>query len=107
MLELRLLLLHVPGSYTEPCTGTCHSHQTEPDSGLGLPQEAASHRAPEPRPCSLSLLPSGLPILPVPSLKLGLWSLPLAWRPQLPGSTGKEKLPMTPEASHCFEQAGL
>lgn len=49
----------------------------------------------------------GLPTLPVPGLKLGLWSLPLAWRPQLPGSIGKEKLPRAPEASHGFEQAGL
>lgn len=26
---------------------------------------------------------------------------------QLPGSTGKEKLPRAPEAARCFEQAGL
>lgn len=54
--ELRHLLLHIPGGYAEPCTGTRHSCQTEPDSGLGLPPKAASHSAPGPGPCWSSLL---------------------------------------------------
>lgn len=69
--------------------------------------------APDPWPCTpapsspLHSLHFGLLTLPVPGPQRGLWAPPLAWMPQLPGSTGKEKLPRAPEASRCFEQAGL
>lgn len=59
------------------------------------------HRAP-------SSIPSlGQPALPAPGLKLGSWSLPLAWTTHVPRPQQKTKLPRAVEASCCLEKAGL
>lgn len=62
------------------------AHQTPGPARARSPE---GHRPPlpSPPPCF------GHPALPVPSLKLGFWSLPLAWTPQLPGSRGKRSCP--------------
>lgn len=81
---------HIPASYTQLTQGTGRATHAKPRQPMAQASSSAPH--------------FGLPVLPVSGLKLGLWSLPLAWMPPLPGSRGR-KLPRAQEASRCFEQA--
>lgn len=51
-------------------------------------------------------LPTGPPTPLVPGLKLGLWSLPLAWMPRFPSSRGQQKLPKAPRVSQQARRPG-
>lgn len=101
------------GESAVPCTGIHRSRPLAGDSGPGLPPTPAVQQAQALQPCAppenagRSAAPLlWPPALPVPRLKLGLWSLPLAWMPQLLAAEGKRSCPGRRRASAALSRLG-